>query len=79
MPVAKQIGTIAKTSLSNSAHMSMNTEIYDRILHATVEGLNLEKLAPGYKECIDREGECVNQIFRKYKVSCNKTQLIKII
>lgn len=62
MPAAKQIGTIAKTNLSNSAHMSMNTEIYDRILHATVEALSLEKLAPGYKECIDREGECVNRI-----------------
>ncbi len=62
MPLAKQIGTINKTKLSNAAHKNMNTEIYDRILAVTIAALHLESLAPGYKECIDREGECVNRI-----------------
>lgn len=51
-----------KTKLSNAAHKNMNTEIYDRIQTVTVAALHLESLAPGYKECIDREGECVNRI-----------------
>lgn len=62
MPLAKQIGTINRTKLSNSAHTGMNTEIYDRILVFTVPVLHLENLAPGYKECIDRESQCVNRI-----------------
>ncbi len=62
MPLAKQIGTINKTKLTNAAHKNMNTEIYDRIQGVTVAALHLESLAPGYKECIDREGECVNRI-----------------
>ena len=53
MPLAKQIGTINKTKLSNAAHKNMNTEIYDRILVVTIAALHLESLAPGYKECID--------------------------
>lgn len=60
--LAKQIGTVNKTKLSNAAHKNMNVEIYDRILVATAEALKLENLAPGYKECIDRETECVNRI-----------------
>lgn len=62
MPLAKQIGTISRTKLSNSAHTAMNTEIYDRILAFTIAELHLEDLAPGYKQCIDREGKCVNRI-----------------
>lgn len=62
MSLAKQIGTVAKTALSNAGHMSMNNEIYARILDATVPALHLETLAPGYKECLDRETECVNRV-----------------
>lgn len=62
MPLAKQIGTISRTKLSNSAHVAMNSEIYDRILAFTVAALHLESLAPTYKECIDRESKCVNRV-----------------
>lgn len=62
MAIAKQIGSMSKTHLSNAAHMNMNTEIYDRILSVTVQALKLESLVPGYKTCIDRESECVNRI-----------------
>ena len=62
MSLAKQIGSVAKTALTNAGHMSMNTEIYARILDTTVAALHLEALAPGYKECIDREAECVNRV-----------------
>lgn len=62
MPLAKQIGTMNKSRLSNAAHKNMHTEIYDRIIAATVAVLHLEVLEPGYKECIDREAECVNRI-----------------
>lgn len=69
MAIAKQIGTMNKTRLSNAAHKNMNTEIYDRILAATTAALHLEDLAPGYKECIDREGECVNRITKSATTS----------
>lgn len=62
MPLAKQIGTIARTNLTNSAHMAMNTEIHDRILAVTVAVLHLETLEPGYKQYLDREGESVNRV-----------------
>lgn len=62
MAVAKQIGTMNQSRLSNAAHKNMNAEIYDRILAVTVAVLHLESLAPGYKECIDREAECVNRV-----------------
>ena len=50
MSLAKQIGSVAKTALTNAGHMSMNNEIYARILDTTVTALHLEALAPGYKE-----------------------------
>lgn len=62
MSLAKQIGSVAKTALTNAGHMSMNNEIYARILDTTVAALHLEALAPGYKECLDREAECVNRV-----------------
>lgn len=62
MPLAKQIGTISRTKLSNSAHEAMNSEIYDRILAFTIAALHLESLAPTYKDCIDRESKCVNRV-----------------
>jgi len=62
MSLAKQIGSVAKTALTNAGHMNMNNEIYARILDTTVAALHLEALAPGYKECIDREAECVNRV-----------------
>ena len=57
MSLAKQIGSVAKTALTNAGHMSMNNEIYARISDATAAALHLEAFAPGYKECIDREAE----------------------
>ena len=62
MSLAKQIGSVAKTALTNAGHMSMNNEIYARISDATAAALHLEAIAPGYKECIDREAECVNRV-----------------
>lgn len=62
MSLAKQIGSVSKTALTNAGHMNMNNEIYARILDTTVAALHLEALAPGYKECIDREAECVNRV-----------------
>ncbi len=62
MSLAKQIGSVAKTALTNAGHMSMNNEIYARISDATAAALHLEAFAPGYKECIDREAECVNRV-----------------
>ena len=62
MSLAKQIGSVAKTALSNAGHMNMNNEIYARILDTTVTALHLEALALGYKECLDREAECVNRV-----------------
>lgn len=64
MPLAKQIGTIAKTNLTNAAHMAMNNEIYDRILAVTVAVLHLESLHGPYKECLDRETQCINRILK---------------
>ena len=32
MSLAKQIGSVAKTALTNAGHMNMNNEIYARIL-----------------------------------------------
>lgn len=65
MSLAKQIGSVAKTALTNAGHMSMNNEIYARISDATAAALHLEAFAPGYKECIDREAECVNRVTKK--------------
>ena len=62
MSLAKQIGSVAKPALTNAGHMSMNNEIYARISDATAAALHLEAFAPGYKECIDREAECVNRV-----------------
>lgn len=62
MTVAKQIGTMNQSRLSNAAHKNMNVEIYDRIIAVTVAVLHLESLASRYKECIDREAECVNRV-----------------
>ena len=62
MSLAKQIGSVSKTALTNAGHMNMNNEIYARILDTTVTALHLEALAPGYKECLDREAECVNRV-----------------
>lgn len=62
MGLTKQIGNISKTSLSNTAHMNMNTEIYDRIIAVTPAALKLEKLTPLYKSALDTEGTCVNRI-----------------
>ena len=56
MSLAKQIGSVAKTALTNAGHMSMNNEIYARILDTTVTALHLEALAPGYKECLEPGG-----------------------
>lgn len=50
MSLAKQIGSVSKTALTNAGHMNMNNEIYARILDTTVAALHLEALAPGYKE-----------------------------
>lgn len=50
MSLAKQIGSVAKTALTNAGHMSMNNEIYARISDATAAALHLEAFAPGYKE-----------------------------
>lgn len=62
MTVAKQIGTMNQSRLSNAAHKNMHADIHDRILAVTVAVLHLESLEPGYKECIDREAECVNRV-----------------
>ena len=42
MSLAKQIGSVAKTALTNAGHMSMNNEIYARILDTTVTALHLD-------------------------------------
>lgn len=36
MSLAKQIGSVSKTALTNAGHMNMNNEIYARILDTTV-------------------------------------------
>ena len=41
MSLAKQIGSVAKTALTNAGHMNMNNEIYARILDTTVAALHL--------------------------------------
>ena len=41
MSLAKQIGSVAKTALSNAGHMNMNNEIYARILDTTVTALQI--------------------------------------
>ena len=40
MSLAKQIGSVAKTALTNAGHMSMNNEIYARISDATAAALH---------------------------------------
>lgn len=45
MSLAKQIGSVSKTALTNAGHMNMNNEIYARILDTTVAALHLEALA----------------------------------
>ncbi len=62
MSTTKQIGGISKTSLTNSAHLNMNTELYERIVAATPAVLKIEKQAPLYREALDTEGLCVNRI-----------------
>lgn len=69
MGLAKQIGNISKTSLSNAAHMNMNTEIYDRIITLTPVALKLEALTPLYKSTLDTEGDCVNRITKSATTS----------
>lgn len=64
MGTEKQIGCIRKANLTNSAHLSMNTELYGRIVEATPEALKLEALAPLYREALDTEGLCVNRILK---------------
>ena len=39
MSLAKQIGSVAKTALTNAGHMNMNNEIYARILDTTVASI----------------------------------------
>ena len=48
MSLAKQIGSVAKTALTNAGHMNMNNEIYARILDTTVAALHLVALARVY-------------------------------
>ena len=48
--------------MTNTAHMNLSTELYDRIVVTTPAALNIEKLAPLYKEALDNEGLCVNRI-----------------
>ena len=52
----KQIGNIRRAALTNTAHMNLSTELYDRIVVTTPAALNIEKLAPLYKEALDNEG-----------------------
>ncbi|WP_455640937.1 DUF6261 family protein [Parabacteroides sp.] len=69
MGLAKQIGNISKTSLSNTAHMNMNTELYNRIIAYTPAALKLDTLTPLYKKALDTEGECVNRITKSATTS----------
>lgn len=64
MGLAKEIGDISKTNLSNTAHMNMYTEINDRILSLTPVALKLETLAPLFQKALIQEGECVNRIMK---------------
>ena len=80
MSLAKQIGSVSKTALTNAGHMNMNNEIYARVKtdttkarKATDETLDLiiqrvnayAVLEP--TEAINAFIDTVNQIFRKYK------------
>lgn len=58
----KQISNIRKAALTNTAHMNLSTELYNRIVVTTPAALNIEKLASRYKEALDNEGLCVNRI-----------------
>lgn len=62
MATKKRIRNIRKASLTNAAHMSMNTELYERIMEATPAALKLETLAPLYRKALDTEGVCVNRV-----------------
>ena len=62
MIVTKQIGSIKKKELTNTAHMDMNSELYKRIVAATPEALKIETQAPLYRKALDTEGLCVNRI-----------------
>lgn len=62
MKETKQIGGIKRVALTNSAHMSMNTELYDRIEEATPAALKLEALVPLYREALDVEQRCVHRV-----------------
>ena len=64
MVTKKRIRNIRKASLTNAAHMSMNTELYERILEATPAVLRLETLAPLYRKALDTEGVCVNRVLK---------------
>lgn len=55
MSLAKQIGSVSKTALTNAGHMNMNNEIYAPYLGYDRGRPPPEALAPGYKEGIDRE------------------------
>ena len=41
MSLAKQIGSVAKTALTNAGHMNMNNEIYARILDTTLSLIHI--------------------------------------
>lgn len=62
MGTVKQIGTLRKAALTNTAHMNMNTELYDRIMATTPAVLKIETQAPLYRKALDTEGLCVNRI-----------------
>ncbi len=62
MGTVKQIGTIRRAALTNTAHMNMNTELYERIVATTPAVLKIETQAPLYRKALDTEGLCVNRI-----------------
>ncbi len=64
MDEPKQVGGIKRKDLTNTAHMGMNTELYERIMKTSPEALKLEALAPLYRQALDMEQRCVNRVIK---------------
>lgn len=62
MGETKQIGTVARTRLSNAAHLNMNQEIHPRLTTLAIADQNISNLQMSYNDVIAKEQECVNRI-----------------
>lgn len=64
MTEIKAIGTVYRTRLSNSAHVSMNAEIALRMDSLSIADSKISPLQSALKACIAKEQECVNRIMK---------------